>query len=174
MATYAALKKQIRQLEEKAEKMRKSALASVIAGIRKTMAEYGLTVADLEAAGARKPAVRTSSKAPASGKAKDKPAPKYQDPVSGKTWSGFGRVPHWMTEAIAKGRRDDMLIRPSAPAPAVKPAVAAKKASATKPAGRKTTAKKPVGKKPSAPVRAKKVAKPSVATPEVASPATTS
>jgi DNA-binding protein H-NS len=32
-----------------------------------------------------------------------KPDAKYQDPISGKTWSGRGKTPIWMTEKILKG-----------------------------------------------------------------------
>jgi DNA-binding protein H-NS len=32
-----------------------------------------------------------------------KPDAKYKDPVSGKTWTGRGKLPVWMKEPIAKG-----------------------------------------------------------------------
>jgi DNA-binding protein H-NS len=32
-----------------------------------------------------------------------KPDAKYQDPISGKTWSGRGKTPIWMKEKISKG-----------------------------------------------------------------------
>lgn len=32
-----------------------------------------------------------------------KPEPKYQDPVSGKTWAGRGKTPVWMKEPLSKG-----------------------------------------------------------------------
>jgi DNA-binding protein H-NS len=34
------------------------------------------------------------------------PAPKYRDPVTGATWSGRGRAPHW----IVGKNRDDFIV----------------------------------------------------------------
>lgn len=37
--------------------------------------------------------------------------PKYCDPATGKTWSGFGRTPNWMRRALKAGKRkEDFLI----------------------------------------------------------------
>jgi DNA-binding protein H-NS len=39
-------------------------------------------------------------------------APKYQDPSSGKTWTGRGKSPAWLSAEIAAGReKQDFLIR---------------------------------------------------------------
>ena len=36
---------------------------------------------------------------------------KYRDPATGKTWTGRGREPAWMREALASGKqKDDFLI----------------------------------------------------------------
>lgn len=32
-------------------------------------------------------------------------AAKYRDPATGATWSGRGRLPHWLTDELAKGRK---------------------------------------------------------------------
>jgi hypothetical protein len=69
--------------------------------------------------------------------------PKYQDPVSGKTWNGKGKAPGWIVEATKKGTRDDFLIGKAAK-PTVKKA-AAKKSVAVKP----VATKKPAAKKAS-------------------------
>ncbi|KAB7649399.1 H-NS family nucleoid-associated regulatory protein [Sutterella seckii] len=38
-------------------------------------------------------------------------APKYRNPESGETWSGRGRTPVWMTQAIEQGsKKEDFLI----------------------------------------------------------------
>jgi DNA-binding protein H-NS len=34
-----------------------------------------------------------------------KVAAKYRDPASGKTWSGRGLKPRWLSEAIAAGKQ---------------------------------------------------------------------
>ena len=43
-------------------------------------------------------------------------AAKYRDPLSGKTWTGRGKPPLWITEALKAGKKDDYLIdKPQAP-----------------------------------------------------------
>ncbi|MEL7042518.1 MAG: H-NS histone family protein [Pseudomonadota bacterium] len=59
-----------------------------------------------------KKSVRKSAKAPKASKAKPKSkhqksgklAPKFRDPVTGKTWSGRGMVPVWLRDYEAAGR----------------------------------------------------------------------
>lgn len=42
---------------------------------------------------------------------RNKIAPKYIDPVSGKTWSGQGREPQWFANHITNGgKKEDLLI----------------------------------------------------------------
>ena len=89
MSTYAALQQQIAELQKQAEEVRRQEIAQVIADIKATMAQYGITVADLAS-----PAKRTGSVVKA----------KYRDPVSGKEWSGRGIQPKWLREAVAAGR----------------------------------------------------------------------
>lgn len=39
-------------------------------------------------------------------------APKYQDPASGKTWTGRGKSPAWLSAELAAGReKQDFLIQ---------------------------------------------------------------
>ena len=39
-------------------------------------------------------------------------APKYRNPETGETWSGRGRTPVWMSQAVEQGaKKDDFLIR---------------------------------------------------------------
>lgn len=91
MKSYQAVKAEIAKLEAKAESLRKSELKSVIAQVRKTIAEYGLTAADLGLG--RAPAKRGARKAGTVGVAK------YRDPQSGQTWTGRGRPPTWILAA---------------------------------------------------------------------------
>jgi DNA-binding protein H-NS len=163
MATkYQDLKAKIAKLEAQAREVLKKESAGVIVKIRGLMSEYGITVQDLGVG-----ITRVGKKMSAMKKG---PLPaKYRDPVSGKTWSGKGRAPGWIVDAIKKGKQDDFLITKAA-APAAKKATPAKKA-----APRKSVAtKKPVAKK--APT-AKKVAvakKPAPkAKPALKAPATT-
>lgn len=87
----------IAQLRKQAEELRTHERAGVIEDIRKKIADYGITAADLKLSvrGAGKRAVS----APAA-----KPAVKYRSPT-GETWSGGrGRKPRWVTEALAAGK----------------------------------------------------------------------
>jgi DNA-binding protein H-NS len=87
---------QIAQLRKQAEELRNQERASVVEELRKKIAEYGLTAADLKLTG------RSARRgAPA---AAPKSAAKYRSPT-GETWSGGrGRKPRWITEALAAGK----------------------------------------------------------------------
>jgi len=83
MATYAEIQAQIAELQAQAEKVRKDELASAIAQVKALMAQYGITINDLQ--GVTKNARKISPvKA------------KYRDPVSGNEWTGRGRSPKWL------------------------------------------------------------------------------
>lgn len=86
--TYKSVWAQIRDLEKKAEELRRAELEAVIAGIREKVQEYGLTPEDIFG-GRRKKAKAAKSKLPA----------KYRDPATGKEWSGRGRTPAWLASA---------------------------------------------------------------------------
>lgn len=101
LTTYIEMKAKAEAMLAEAEVMRKAELVEVIKGIKQTMAEYGLTAADLGAApSARKP-VKSKSTAPA----------KYCGP-NGETWAGgLGRKPEWVRALLADGKNiDDYLI----------------------------------------------------------------
>ena len=65
MATYSELVSQAQALMAQAEQVRKQERNSVIADIKAKMAEYGLTVEDLERAPSARKAGAAKSKAPA-------------------------------------------------------------------------------------------------------------
>lgn len=73
------------ELDARIEQIRNEAKAQQIADIRKAMAQYGITFADL---GDRRGG--PGKKRAGAG------IPKYRDPVSGATWSGFGPRPAWI------------------------------------------------------------------------------
>jgi DNA-binding protein H-NS len=83
MATYAEMKAQAEALLKAAEEQRKTENREIIAEIRAAIREHGITADQLGFAPAGK------------GSRKTAPA-KYQDPVSGATWSGRGRTPKWV------------------------------------------------------------------------------
>jgi DNA-binding protein H-NS len=157
MSTYRQLKQQIAELEKKASIAMKNEVRKVIDSIRKQIAEFGLSAADLGLEVARRAGgkVRTVKKSALK--------PKYLDPVSGKTWNGHGKRPGWIVAAQDKGKLEDLLIekagrsKPAKASPTAKPTAkkAQKKAAAAKPA-----AKKPVRRtaKKAAPAAPKKAA----------------
>ena len=99
MATYQELKAQAEALLKQAEVARRAEIASVVAEIRAKMKEFGITLDDLKG-GTKK----TKARAPV--------AAKYRNPESGKTWSGRGRAPKWLSEEEAKGRsREAFLVK---------------------------------------------------------------
>jgi DNA-binding protein H-NS len=92
IAQRAALDKQIAEAQLQAK-------ADGIAKVRELMTEHGLTVADLSDG-------RASGKSAGKGKGQ-KVAPKYRDPDTGKTWTGRGVAPKW----ISGKERDAFLIK---------------------------------------------------------------
>jgi DNA-binding protein H-NS len=87
---------QIAQLRKQAEELRNHERAGVIEELRRKVAEYGLTAADLKLS----PRAGKRGSAPVAAKS----AAKYRSP-NGETWSGGrGRKPRWITEALAAGK----------------------------------------------------------------------
>ncbi|SOY93255.1 Histone-like nucleoid-structuring protein H-NS [Cupriavidus taiwanensis] len=94
MATYKQLMAQKQALEAQLAEVRANEVAGVVEKIRGLMADYGLSIEDIEGKRRRgRPAGSTSGKATA---AKEPLPPKYRDPKTGKTWSGRGRAPAWL------------------------------------------------------------------------------
>ncbi len=97
MATYAEIQAQIQALTQQAVELRHAERADGIAQVRDLMDQLGLTVEDLQTGAARR---KTGSV-----------AAKYRNPQTGKTWSGRGRTPTWLSDAEAAGQgRDQFLI----------------------------------------------------------------
>ena len=102
--TYAQIQKQIAQLQEEAEKLRRDEVDAVIARIKEAIQVYGLTAADLGLEGAP----RTKARGPgvqAKTKAKDRAA-KFRD-SEGNEWSGRGPRPKWLRAALTAGKTLD-------------------------------------------------------------------
>ena len=133
MATsYKDIKRQIADLEKKAVELRRSEVARVIATIKARIADYGLSVADLFSG----TGLKRRGRKPGRVGLKSVNPPKYMDPATGKTWTGHGKAPGWISAAIKKGRKDDFLIANVEAAKTAKPAAAPKtrRKAATKPA----------------------------------------
>ncbi|WP_280151379.1 H-NS histone family protein [Piscinibacter sp. XHJ-5] len=98
MKTYMAIKAEIAKLEKQAQAARKAEVAEVVRKIKEAIAAYGLTANDLglgrgAASKARTPGAAKPRSRPSIGMAK------YRDPATGKTWTGQGRPPAWITDA---------------------------------------------------------------------------
>jgi DNA-binding protein H-NS len=85
LAQRAALEQQIAETQERER-------TDAIAKVKALMAEYGLTLADLNA---RSPKAAKASKV----------AAKYRNNATGETWSGRGLQPKWLKAALAGGAK---------------------------------------------------------------------
>lgn len=105
MVTLTQIELRIANLQKKADDLRKKKSASVIASIKKMMAENGVTLQDLEAdveaprKKGRPAGSQNNAQAVAVEEKAVKVAAKYRDPVTGATWSGRARPPAWIKDA---------------------------------------------------------------------------
>lgn len=159
---YKQLKAQIAKLEEEAAAARKIEAADAVATIKALIDEFDLSAEDLGFKTARRGAT----------KGRTTGAPKYRDPATGKTWTGRGKPPTWMSAAIKEGKAELFLVEKAAPAnrkssraPQTEAAAARGKAArvknqgtkaATKTASKKATVK--AAAKPKAPRPSRKKA----------------
>lgn len=92
MTTLHKLIEQRDALNVQIAAMQQAQRAEALAEIRATMREYQISVEDLGLTGkpVREPKV--------------KGAPKYRDPVTQQTWSGRGKRPQWIHDALAAGK----------------------------------------------------------------------
>ncbi len=125
MATFIQLQAQIEKLQKEAASLRKREMAETVANIKKAIAAFGLTAADLGLApraastrarqGTKKRPGRPAPPAGARSAATKKEgapgadkrsivAPKYRDPVTGATWTGRGKQPKWLAQALVSGK----------------------------------------------------------------------
>ncbi len=118
--TLVQIKKQIKSLEQEAEKVRASEVAGVVQRIKSAIDFYGLTPSDLFGSPGRSATRNGRKKASAIGKGTGKPKrkstktpspAKYRDKETGKTWTGHGKRPGWFVQAIANGAKpEDMAV----------------------------------------------------------------
>lgn len=96
--SYKQIQKQIETLQRQAEKLRKQEADGVIARIRVAITHYGLTAEQL-GLGARSIGVRVKV-----GQTVPTRLAKYSD-GQGNFWSGIGKRPYWLRDALNAGRR---------------------------------------------------------------------
>lgn len=95
---YTDLMNEIQRLQAQAVSLRQQEVKTAIENIQSTIKEYNLS--QKEVFGTK---VRKGKAAGATGQKKERPA-KFKDPESGQTWSGRGRMPKWISEAVKQGK----------------------------------------------------------------------
>jgi len=93
MASLQELMAQRAALDQQIEETKNRDRSSAVAKVKSLMAEYGLTVADLN--GRAKGVAKPTGKVPA----------KYRNAATGETWSGRGLQPKWLKAALAGGAK---------------------------------------------------------------------
>lgn len=101
MTELKALLEQREALNVRIAQLQHEQKTAVIAEIRGLMAENGITLEDLQASLNSKGRHRMKV---ALGEFKQKRAPKYRHPETGKTWTGLGKRPQWVHDALAAGQ----------------------------------------------------------------------
>ena len=101
--TLQQIEEQIAALQRQRDAMQSSERIDVIDKIKVAIAHYGLTADDLGLSGTAKRGKKfaLTSKAAPAGKVQGRI--KYRDDA-GNSWSGFGRKPRWLVEAVAGGK----------------------------------------------------------------------
>jgi DNA-binding protein H-NS len=90
MTTLKELKERRAALDAEIARLQSSARSDAIAQVKDLMAQFDLSLSDLEGTAKAK---RKAGAVPA----------KYRDPSSGNTWSGRGLQPKWLRAAIESG-----------------------------------------------------------------------
>ena len=100
--TLQQIEEQIAALQRQRDSLQSRERVDVIDKIKVAIAHYGLTAADLGLVGTGKRGRKAAAgKAAATGKVQGRI--KYRDDA-GNSWSGFGRKPRWLVDAVAGGK----------------------------------------------------------------------
>ena len=85
-------------LQEKIRTLREIKKGEIIASMKLQMKNYGIVISDLVDSPEELPKQRRLRNAGIKEQVekKGKHPPKYRDPVTGKTWSGYGKPPNWI------------------------------------------------------------------------------
>lgn len=116
-ASYTDLMGQIAKLQSEAQELRKKEVSEVIQSIQEQMKTYNLSPEDLEikikTSRGRKTAsnnlAQQQSQAQGSTQSRGRAGKvnmdaKFRHPETGATWSGRGRMPKWIKEAVEQGQ----------------------------------------------------------------------
>ena len=95
----------LNELRKQQEIERKGERMQAIGEAKELIKKHDLTASDLGFSG------KAAAKR-ATGDKRNVVAPKYQDPASGKTWTGRGKSPAWLSAQLAAGReKQEFLIQ---------------------------------------------------------------
>lgn len=100
MSRYLQLKEEVARLTREMEEARAQERDTLIADMRRQIAEFGITPDRLFDSVPSKP----TSRRPASARL----PPKYA--LNGHTWGGRGPVPRWYTDAVAEGHTPESML----------------------------------------------------------------
>jgi len=117
--SYSQIQKQIQALQLKADKLRAREVDGVIARIRVAIEHYGLNAEQLFAAKSAARKAKAQTAAPTR-------SAKYSD-GQGNAWSGMGKRPNWLREALSAGRALEEFATGTSPATTKSVKVKAKK-----------------------------------------------
>lgn len=108
MSEFLKLRAKLLQLDRDIEAAREVEAARAIATCQALIAEFGLTAFDLGLIKTQVIATRRATPHTFPLKTRRGPQPpRYRNPATGETWSGFGRRPAWIK---TYAERDDYLI----------------------------------------------------------------
>jgi len=95
----------LNELHKQRDAERKGERLQALAAVKELIKTHGFSASELGLSG--KSVAKT-----ALGDKRNMVAPKYQDPASGKTWTGRGKSPAWLADYLAAGRdRQEFLIQ---------------------------------------------------------------
>lgn len=96
----------VNELRKQMDAHRKNERTQAIAAAKELIMSHDLSAADLGFSG------KAAAKRTTTGDKRNSVAPKYQDPDSGKTWTGRGKTPAWLSTQVASGRdKQEFLIQ---------------------------------------------------------------
>jgi len=121
--SYSQIKKQIEALQKQAEMLRANEVEGVVARIRVAIEHYGLSAEQLFGGGS---GVRKKAGASASSRSM-----KYSD-GKGNSWSGVGKRPYWLRDALNEGRALEEFLSAASPSVQRKSKAKASKKRASK------------------------------------------
>jgi DNA-binding protein H-NS len=111
--TVTTLDKKIKALQKarsKAAAKDAAAVSKKATKVRALMKKLGVSLSDLGGSAPAKRGRKPAAAAGAPAKRGRKPgsgSAKYKNPATGESWTGVGRPPRWITEAVKAGKSKD-------------------------------------------------------------------